>query len=354
MVYSSVPITPSKEKNNDTSIQSIEKQSDFKKIPKLNHPPSLFSDKHGNLKFVKFIVRNPCLVFFIILLASIGMTIRLFQLSFKAGNPFTPDDNTYDLYDKRSLAYDGLRLAKEEVERLRESRLPVVVDTDGKSNEVKLQERLGDVTYWIYEAKTDQGLFTKNTLPIMRSAEIMFTKHKKYPQYCLLQYKESENHTTSECTKEFSIVNIFYASSWNSSVAQSIIEDLNESNIQMYNSVAACVELNMLCQYIPKEITVQDLQWAKSLNTRVNLMTKYWDGDGTLNDNIEEVSNLLAHLKELNTKAPLISFFVDGNFTVDNPVTMYSRSVVYWGSPLDGADDSTRNSKTSSGNLLKR
>ena len=83
-------------------------------------------------------------------------------------------------------------------------------------------------------------------------------------------------------------------------------------------------------------------------------MISFWDGEGPLNDNPQEVSLLLAHIKELHTKAPFVNFFVDNNFTIENPVAMFSRSVVYWGSPLEDADDSFRGSKTSSQNLLKK
>lgn len=354
-MYSSIPVTPSKAKKEDTALHSVEEGAVIKQEEaKLLYPPSIFSDKKGNLKFVNFVVRYPCLVFVIILVICIGITVNLSKTAFEAGNPFTSDDSTFDLYDKRSLAYDALRLAKEEVRNLRRESLPPPAEIEGEEKEIKLQEQLGDVTYWIYEAKTDNGVFTKDALPIMRSAEIMFTRQKKYPDYCLLQYSKSGNETTSECVKEFSVINTFYASSWNSTIANSVISELTKDKIRLYNSIAACVEFNMLCQFNPSNVTIQDIKWAKTMHIRIMSMMAHWDGEGELNDNPYEVSVFLAHIKELNTKSPYINFFVDGNFTIDNPIAMYSRSMVYWGSPLAGADDKSRNSKKSSGNLLKK
>ena len=367
MVYSSVPITPSKAKKEVTSITNqIEADAENgttndankkQETPQLSYPPSIFSDKKGNLKFVNIVVRYPCLMILIILALCIGITVNLFNDVFKDGYPFTDDSSTFDLYDKRSLAYDGLRLAKREVAKLREASSPST--TGGQINEeeknvVRIQERLGDVTYWIYEAKSDKGLFTKDALPIMRSAEVMFTRQKKYPQYCMLKYTKSGNETESECMRELSVLNTFYASSWNSTVAKSIISELTGKNIRLYNSIAACVEFNMLCQYNPSNVTQQDINWAKGMNKRIMSMIVDWDGKGTLNDDPKEVSLLLAHIKELNTKAPYVSFFVDASFNIDNPKTMYSRSIIYWGSPLENADDSSFNSKASSGRMLKK
>lgn len=352
MVYSSIPVTPSKSEKKDTSIRSndldvITKEDE----PRLLHPPSLFTDKNGNLKFVNFIVRYPCSVFFIILALCIFITVNLSRTAFQNGYPFTPDDSTFDLYDKRSLAFDGLRLGKEEVEALRKTVSPSEGNND-QDKVVRLQERLGDVTYWIYEAKTDKGVFTKDALPVMRSAEVLFTRQKKYPEYCRLQYQQVGNETNSKCMRELSVLNTFYASSWNSSIAKAIITELTEEKIQLYNSIAACVEFGMLCQYNPPGVTTQDIEWARSMNKRIMSMIVKWDGEGSLNENPYEVSLLLAHIKELNTKAPYVNFFVDSNFNIDNPVAMYSRSIIYWGAPLANANDSSR--RSSSRTVLKK
>ena len=355
MVYSSIPVTPSKVKKQDTALQPIEdgiisvKEED----PPLMYPPSIFSDKKGNLKFVNLVVRNPCLMFFLILALCIMTTVILFNAAFAEGNPFTPDDSTFDLYDKRSLAYDALRLAKEDVGIMRDTSTPSNGNEEPEE-ETKIQENLGDVTYWIYEAKTDEGVFTEDAIKTMRSAEVLFTKQKQYPNYCLLEYTGSGNETTSKCKRELSVLNAFYASSWNSTIANSVIDELTVGNIQLYNSIAACVELNQLCQYNPPSVTEQDIEWAKDLNTRMKSIMDHWDGEGDLNENMDEVTQFVAHVKALSTKAPYVNFFVDGNFTIDNPVSMYSRSIVYWGAPLKNANDTSPNSKTSSNNLLKK
>ena len=319
--------------------------------------PSAFTDAKGNLKFVNLVVAYPCSVFSFILGMCLVAIISLSSTAFAEGSPFTPDDSTYDLFDKRSVAFDSLQLAKAHVRTTFGINVESEVDggggDEGSMSETKLQEMAGDITYWIYEAKTDKGLFTKEALPIMRSSEVMFTKQKQYPSYCLLEYSDDEDDTP-ECMQSRSVTNIFYASEWNSTIARAVISELTGENIQLYNSIADCVEYNYLCQYISSDVTEEDMAWARNLSKSISSMMPYWDGEGELNDDVEEVSSFMAAINELHTKAPFVNFFFDGNFTMNNPIAMYSRSIVFWGSPLEGAKDEAINSKQSSRGLLKK
>ena len=346
MGFNSVPIKPLVEKSEKDEESKGDLQTDEKdKSCEPPNKPDFFTDKNGNLKFVNVVVRQPCLIFFVVLALCVGVTIALAHIVFKAGNPITDDSSTFDLYDKRSIAYDSLRLAKEELLRSREINAKTTIGNDAGEEEdneeklVRLQENTGDILYWLYEAKTDEGVFSKESLRQMRSSEIMFTNYKRYPKYCWLEYSELQNGTTiSNCKKPLSVLNTYYASSWNSTLVQKVIADLTPENVNIYNSIAACVEYNMFCQFIPKSITSERVEWARNIHYMITKIMSKWDGEGDLNRNPNEVTLFLAHLNKIVTKSPYINFFFDANFTVDNPISMYTRSIIFWGSPLDGAE----------------
>jgi hypothetical protein len=323
------------------------------------------SSKQDIPKFVKFAVRYPVRIFLFILSLCLLTCIALVGSALKDGNPFTSNDISYDLNDIRSISYDSLRLAREDVASSFLQNTPTLYDDDDTLINIEpqkqLQEDVGDVTYWLFEAKTEKGVFTNITLPLMRSAELMLTRHKQYPKYCRLLYTESNqegNNQTIEssgCQKPLSVVNIFYASYWNSTAVQRIISELaTNDKVILYNTLAACTEYDMLCQYLPNSITVNDRQWAQNIHNEISQIMQYWDGEGTLNQNIDEVSMFLATMNKLHTKAPFVNFFFDSNFTTANPVTMYSRIIVFWGSPLSGANDTAPYLKQTSRDLLKK
>ena len=314
-------------------------------------------------KFVKFAVRYPVRIFLVIFSLCLFTCIALARSAIKDGNPFTSNDTSYDLSDIRSISYDSLRLAREDVVSSFLESAPFYEDGDDASlhnveRQTRLQEDIGDVTYWIFEAKTEKGVFTNVTLPLMRSAERMLTRHKQYPNYCRLLYtannEAGNNETESRCQKSISVVNIFYASHWNSTAVQRVISELaTNDKVMLYNTLAACTEYDMLCQYLPTSIATHDRQWAQSIHNDIVHIMKYWDGEGSLNQDIDEVSMFLATMNNLHTKAPYVNFFFDSNFTTSNPIAMYSRIIVYWGSPLTGADTAS-DTKKSSRDLLKK
>ena len=303
-------------------------------------------------KFVKLVVARPCLIFCVILSLCSIITIVLFNKVFSQGMPFTPDNYTYDLQDARSRAYDSLRLAYDNVTltfELANSEVSKVVGgTKEEDTPPRLQDNLADVTYWIFESKTETGLFTKEGLSHMRSVEDMFLQDSKYTKYCLLDYS---NEAIPQCHRPMSPTNIFYASKWNSTLAIEIMSELTSENIQMFNDLAACVQKSSLCDFVPVSSTNEDKAWVRSIGMKIAIMIMDWDGEGGLNQDVDEVSALIASLSELYVVAPFVSFFFDRNFEISNPVTAYSRSIIYWGSPLNGTQDS---SSESSRDLLKR
>ena len=366
MTYSTCPVTPVKEQPKTSNRDEEDHQHLLHEVEELKAPttikPTKLTDSKGNLKFVNLVVAYPCAIFLFILGLCVVVIIALSSMAFADGNPFTPDDNTYDLVDIRSIAYDSLKLAKSNVTK--ELQLSFIDDDDddiadnedGDEAVERLQDKLGDVTYWIYEAKKEGGVFTEKALEHMRSSELMLTGHARYPNYCWLDYSTpfGAQEETYECTMSKSVVNIFYASQWNSTLAKEILSELTVENVQLYNSLATCVELYYLCDFIPSNTTQDDKQWVRKIANKINSMMVLWDGEGELNSDVGQVSAFLAVMNDLHTKAPVVEFFFDKNFTVDNPVTMYTRSMVFWGAPLDGANDKGIRRDETSPELLKK
>lgn len=298
-------------------------------------PRSIFTDDIGNLKFVNAVVRRPCTIFILIIALTYGITAGLYYLTLKAGNPFTDGQNDYDLSDIRSVAYDSLKLAQDVV---KDELLELVDVRNANANETKLQEDPGDITYWIYEAKTEDGLLTKEAIPKMREAESTILDNQEYVNYCQLNYNPQNETEAPVCKRPLSLMNIYYASTWNSAVAKEIISDLAGDQLEIYNLLAPCVEYNFGCNLIPASIASQ-LAWATSTKNKIDSMLVNWDGKGELNSDVDEVTNFIAHINQLPTKNFIVNFFLDENFDISNQVSMFSRSIIYWGELLDGTKD---------------
>lgn len=280
------------------------------------HPPSVFTDSNGNLKFVNTIVAYPCRIFFFVLALCCGTLIILISLTTES--PFTEFTNEYDLSDTRSVAYDSLSLAVETVNDYYETISGE--NTESKAS-VKIQQETGDTTVWIYEAKTNDGLFTKEALPIMRAAEMAITGNKEYPNYCKLEYTEGE---AAKCRKSFSATNIFYASEWNSTVANKVMSELaKDGNVERYDNPT----------------TADDKEWIENMSKDITSISDKWDGEGELNQDMDEVSKFLGTIKQVRVLRSLVQFYLDDKFTQSNPIAMYSRAIVYWGEPLSGSKE---------------
>jgi len=304
---------------------------------------TFFSDEKGNLKFVNLVVRYPCAVF-VFMISLCFLSAFVLRSLFDGTNPFTEDTNAYDIFDVRSIAYDSLKLATDEVNTLLEESGTTVraLSQDNPQAEV------GDITYWIYEAKTEDGLFTKEAIPILRATEATILENENYPEYCKLDYTTTQSgETVSECMKPLSVMNIYYASTWNSTLAQEIIDALkDETNIAKYNALGVCVEYTIGCDLVPGNIGTSDNKaWVESMNLKITSMVDTWDGLGDLNPDIEQVTEFIAYMKELYTKAPLVNFFFDEGFNKTNRVASYSRSILYWGQLLEGTSDEDESSK---------
>mmetsp|Transcript_16638 Transcript_16638/g.31514 ORF Transcript_16638/g.31514 Transcript_16638/m.31514 type:complete len:1040 (+) Transcript_16638:98-3217(+) len=330
------------EEGNDHNIENNPQKELYKKS-------SFFSDDHGNLKMVNFICRYPVRIFIFIIILCNASVIILGQLALRDGNPITEDTNAYDIHDIRSIAYDTLRLASNETN----SAYITFVENGRRLNgESKLlQEDLGDVTYWIYKAKTSEGLFTKDSLSFMYETEATILQNKVYPDYCYAEYNVTVSPPTKECTKPLSVMNIYFASLWDEALADEIINMFKSdpTKIQMYNDLAPCVEAGFFCDLLPPIYTEADKLWVKSTSDDINSMIVMWDGQGQLNSNVDQVTEFIAYMNELVTKRSKVNFYFDANFALDNKVSMFSRSIIYWGELLNGTttvDESEKKLKT--------
>eukprot|EP00586_Coscinodiscus_wailesii_P002494 CAMPEP_0172484404 /NCGR_PEP_ID=MMETSP1066-20121228/11874_1 /TAXON_ID=671091 /ORGANISM="Coscinodiscus wailesii, Strain CCMP2513" /LENGTH=1021 /DNA_ID=CAMNT_0013248915 /DNA_START=151 /DNA_END=3212 /DNA_ORIENTATION=- len=311
-------------------------------------PSNEEAETKQTLPFVKLVVRYPCGVFTATILFCFLLCFLLGRFTFGAGSPFTDENSSFDIYDVRSVAYDSFRLAREQVAFERdifEEQQQQAGGGGGGGGDpaapptFRIQEKTGDLTYWIFESETPEGLFhSADSIGVMREAETLFSQKSSYRQYCQLRYSgdDDDNTTTSSCVKPLSALNMYYASEWNTTVSERVVEELSrEGNKDRYNAVALCVEYYMDCDSLSPELTAS-LGWARRLNADINSIVFKWDGEGDLNDDIASVTIFAAHLNEIVTKKRYVDFFFDANFTVDNPVSLYSRSIVFWGAPLAG------------------
>ena len=123
-----------------------------KGLPRGRLPPA----RSDNLKAVALVVRNPCLIFWILIALCVIISFLLQVVVFRAaegGNPFTLPGNELNLADVRSVQYDSYRLARDELRGARN-----VLAAVGKES-VKRQSEVSDITYWVFEGETDGGLF---------------------------------------------------------------------------------------------------------------------------------------------------------------------------------------------------
>jgi hypothetical protein len=444
-----VPTSASREEATTTSVNANNngpQQQLRRKVlsRREQYKAGLFTNERGNLRFVAVTVRHPCKIFGLILIVTLVLVMGLFQ-SFvpsgdenddeSSGNPFSDPGSQYDTNDVRSLAYDSLRLAVEEVQDVRDTtnkarrhrflslqeekegemmkhnpmtlrdvlastglfpmeilmakkkqstaissstttanrrrrRLernyqrrnsrklqggpPAMSDNNGTVVVRRTQEQLLDITYWVYEADTNNpdGVFgSAASIMAMRESHDLFLKDTNYETFCWKEYYQEDtttmvngtNGTTSttllsRCRPPTSPLNVYYPKSYDAEIAASIITQLSDPiNVEKYNAVSLCLEFDMLCDYIPSQYnTTEIFNWAKALNVNITVLADAWDGTGDLVEEqyIEQVTTLMAHLLQLRTNRGYVDFGLDQNFALNNTISQYSRAIFVWGGPL--------------------
>jgi len=325
--------------NDDEDSSKKEAPVTFEEEPR--YPASFFTDEIGNLKFVNFVCRFPFCVIFVILLICLLAIYGLVTVVFARGNPFSARDS-YNINDLRSQNYDSLRLATSSVEELRVAR-----ETQKNDAEVvtRRQSKQQDVTYWVFEAGDlgGEGIFgTKKGIEDMREAESLFTKHVEYKNFCQLDYYTDGS---SSCKKPISPLNMYYASTWDSVKAEFIIEELKKPKIvELLNNEFIC--RNAGKSFCDVDYTEDEKIYVQKLISYVTHMISSFDGTNeTVVEDFDQVTMLAASLLQVKAIKKSVEFGFDKDFSIENPKTMFSRSLLPWGGPystnLTGIDGDT-------------
>lgn len=199
-------------------------------------------------------------------------------------------------------------------------------------------------TAWVYKAKKSTGVLTKEAIEIMRAAEATILDDEKYEEYCQLVYK-SDEETSNECKRPLTAMNAFYASEWITSDAQDVISELKDmGKVELFNKLTLCLEYDDLCEEDDIE-TEENMEWAQGLNSKINSIIENWDGAGSLNSDIEEVTEFMAYMNALTSKQFNVAYFFDENFSVDNPISMHARSLLNYGSNSNDLDADSEDKK---------
>jgi len=299
-----------------------------------DYPPSFFTDDRGNLKAVNFIVRNPCKVFWMIIVLCFVISFLLQVLVFRKaeGSPFTTPQNEYDVSDVRSIQYDSLRLAKDDVSATRAAM--------GKGAQTVLkQSELSDIAYWVFEGEDDVGLFgSAANIQGMKDAYDVFYEDKAFIDWCVLDYREEvAANETRGCVPPLTPLTMYYASEWDSEMVAIVIEELKKTEkLQLFNDLSVCVVSGLYCgSQAIEDASVEDRMWVMELGNNITAITSKWDMKGPLVTNFTQVTELASLLIQVDLFKGTVDFGFDTGFSADNPVSQYSRGIVFWGGPLD-------------------
>eukprot|EP00980_Cylindrotheca_fusiformis_P001337 scaffold338_cov116-Cylindrotheca_fusiformis.AAC.2 len=317
-------------------VQDTGTQEDDEMKPR-EQKPSFFTDNRGNLRVVNVVVHHPCKIFwgiiFLCILLSVGLQLLVFAEA-EDGSPFTSPENEFDIDDIRSIKYDSLRLARDEVEKVREAAGQI-------GQEVKKQSEAHDLAYWIYEAQTPEGLFgSAESIGAMKEAFDIFLDDEDFKDWCLLDYStEIGENETRQCDVPLSPLRMYYASEWDSDMVNSVVEELkNETKVKTFNDLALCYVQGLYCDKVSNTTTQDEISWALDLASKMSNITDSWDMKGDLVENYTQATELASYLLQVDIFKGLLDFGYDKQFSIDNPVSMYSRGIIYWGGPLEEPD----------------
>eukprot|EP00286_Rhodomonas_abbreviata_P000455 CAMPEP_0181291522 /NCGR_PEP_ID=MMETSP1101-20121128/2012_1 /TAXON_ID=46948 /ORGANISM="Rhodomonas abbreviata, Strain Caron Lab Isolate" /LENGTH=1010 /DNA_ID=CAMNT_0023395919 /DNA_START=391 /DNA_END=3423 /DNA_ORIENTATION=- len=258
------------------------------------------------------------------------------------GIPITDDAHAYDVYDIRSKDYDSYFLAFDAMADARadsERR-----EGEGGGRTQLQQEEASGIIYWIYEAETEGGMFTREAVADMHEAEGIMLRDKQWDEFCQLQYFNRTGARIPDddvkCRKPMSAVTMFYPDSWDSAMAKSVIARLEDpATRKLFTDVCLCIDAfppvevscNTFATYSP-----EDQSDMMELRNDIESITSKWSGEGELVQDPAEVALFAAYMKLVPTRAYLSDFYFDKEFSVENPVSMYSRTVLFFGGPHEG------------------
>mmetsp|Transcript_29797 Transcript_29797/g.54761 ORF Transcript_29797/g.54761 Transcript_29797/m.54761 type:complete len:1140 (-) Transcript_29797:156-3575(-) len=309
------------------------------------YPPSFFTDDRGNLKAVNMVVRNPCLIFSLIIglciLISFLLQVTVFRAAAEEGTiPITVPVNEFDLGDLRSIQYDSFRLAKDEVQKMK-GELANSLDKN-----VQKQSELAAIAYWVFEAdrdNTDKGVFgTADSIQGMKDAYDIFLDSPEFKDYCVLDYRTPvAPGETRKCRTPLSPLTMYYASEWDEVKAGDVIEQLKDpAKVELFNSLATCLIQKQFCEKKP-EATPEEESWTLQLGDNIKSITAKWDMEGPLVPNFDQVTEFASYMIELDMFKGTVDFGFDDGFSTSNLVSHFSRGIVFWGGPLADVGNET-------------
>jgi hypothetical protein len=329
--------------------------------PRVKYPPSFFTNDRGNLKAVALVVRHPCLIFWLILLFCFALTAGLQFLVFRTaenGVPFTPPTNEFNINDKRSVQYDSYRLARDDVQAMR------------KANELgdkvtPRQSETAGIAMWVFEAEevgdddtsndnTGVGVFgSAESIRAMKEAYDIFMNDPGFKSMCLLDYRvmpfgpgadevivESDANTTTDeeerkCVQPLTPLAMYYASEWDTEKVGAVIDELEDpTKLEMFNKLALCFTRGQYCEQVVDDVSPEDAVWATQLGGNITSITSKFDMEGELVEDFNQVTELASYLIQVDVFKGFVDFGYDLGFSAENPVSYYSRGIVFWGGPL--------------------
>ena len=186
------------------------------------------SDNRGNLKYVNCTTRCPCLSMAIVYAVVLVSCILLSRTMAGKGleDIISQGDIEYDANDIRSIKYDSLQLAVDDVSSTRQdskdAAKPEVVD--------KPMSKSLDILMMLYE--TPETIFTTQSAEALKKVEDLVVKHPQFPDWCKRTYA-GENDTKGECDTyktplDLSPIKFLYASEFDSEKAKAVVEKLRK------------------------------------------------------------------------------------------------------------------------------
>lgn len=224
-----------------------------------------------------------------------------------------------------------MRLAKDEVSATRKT-----IDNEGQT--ISKQSETSAIAYWVFEGESSSGLFgSAESIQAMKDAYDIFYQDESFKEYCLLDYRTPLVDDTEErqCSAPLTPLLMYYPSEWDEEKAAAVIEELKTpGNLEKFNALALCTIQGLYCELVP-DISFQDQIWAGMLGKNISDITAHWDMKGDLVGNFTQVTELASYLIQVDLFAGLVDFGFDKTFSTENPISHYSRGIVFWGAPLE-------------------
>jgi len=196
------------------------------------------------------------------------------------------------------------------------------------------QSELADIAYWVFEGEDDVGLFgSAANIQGMKDAYDVFYKDRAFIDWCVLDYREKvAANETRGCLPPLSPLTMYYASEWDSEMVATVIEELKKTEkLQLFNDLSVCILQGLYCgSQAIEDASAEDRMWVMELGNNITTITSTWDMNGPLVSNFTQVTELASLLVQVGLFKGTVDFGFDNDFSAANPVSQYSRGIVFW------------------------